>query len=138
MGELVLFGRAVFLLAVSRVLLARRGTTATLRRLSDRRLRTRPLDPRGALVAVRRAAKIVGGACLPQAVTLASLLQRHGHEPVLILGCLRIPDGTWSAHAWVDLDGDVLEPVTSRTHAALACLDAATGWVPSPIPPTTD
>jgi hypothetical protein len=93
------------------------------------------MDPRQALIAVRRAGRLVGGVCLPQTVALAALLQRGGYEPAVILGCLRVPDGTWSAHAWVELEGSVLEPVVSRGHTALACLRAADGWVPSAVPP---
>lgn len=129
-----LVGRAVANLAVSRILLGRIGTTGTLRRLTGRR-RPRPdVEPQQALIAVRRAAQIVGGVCLPQAVALAALLQRHGHTPTVILGCLRVPDGSWSAHAWVQLEDAVLEPVVSSGHTALACLRAADGWVPSAVP----
>ena len=84
-----------------------------------------------ALKAVRRAHRIVGGACLPQAVALATLLQRQGHQPTLILGCRFSEQRTWTAHAWVELSGLVLEPIPTFEHTALAKLNEANGWEPS-------
>jgi hypothetical protein len=131
MGSIALFLRAGALLALSRLMLLRSSTTQTLRRLSARTRSAAP-DPVAALRAVRRAGRVVGGACLPQAVALAAMLQRGGQEPTLVLGCLRTLDGSWSAHAWVELGDLVLEPVTSNRHATLAYLNAANGWTPSP------
>jgi hypothetical protein len=125
--------RALALLALSRVLLPRVGTTTTLKRLG-RRGRRRDLDPLQATRAVRRAGRLVGGLCLPQCVALTALLQRSGGEPVLVLGCRRITDGTWTAHAWVQLDKNVLEPVQGGRNAPLARLRWADGWMPSAVP----
>jgi hypothetical protein len=118
------------MLSASRLLLDRSGTSATLRRLSGKRRRSRAVDPQRALLAIRRAARLVGGACLPQAVALAALLQRGGEDPVLVLGCRRTPRQHWTAHAWVEVGDLVLEPVTTAEHAPLAHLKAIDGWVP--------
>lgn len=90
------------------------------------------MDPLSALEAVRRASRVAGGACLPQAVALTALLQRGGHRPVLVLGSHRDGRGEWSAHAWVELDRLVLEPVITVEHSSLAYMTAANGWKPSP------
>ena len=90
------------------------------------------LNPQRALVAVRRASRIAGGVCLPQAVALAALLQRGGHDPVLVLGCHRNADRRWTAHAWVEINEQMLEPVVTYEHERLAHLTAANNWVPSP------
>jgi hypothetical protein len=122
-------------LAASRRLLARDGTTGALRRLQQRSARP-PEDPGAVLASVRRAARIVGGECLPQAVTLAVLLQRMGMAPLLLLGCRRDPrDGGWLAHAWVELDDEVLDPTGAAGFASLARLSAETDWLPSPVTP---
>ena len=85
-----------------------------------------------ALTAVRRAARLAGGACLPQAVALTVLLERAGCDPVLVLGSHLDTKREWSAHAWVEADRLVLEPVITVEHEPLANLTAANGWTPSP------
>jgi hypothetical protein len=63
-------------------------------------------------------------------VALTALLEHGEQHPTLVLGCR--PDGqTWSAHAWVTVGDEVLEPVRGGPHAELALLEAATGWVPT-------
>ena len=126
---MTLLARALIVLAVSRATLERHGTTRTIKRLAGGRpIRSEPVD---VLHAVRRAGRIVGGACLPQSVALAALLQRAGRSPVLILGCSRTADGSWTAHAWVEVGDDILEPVKGGRHAKLARLDACGGWLPA-------
>jgi len=127
-----LFVRALVLVAASRLLLRRHTTTDSLRRLARGNGNARRLDPLDALTAVRRSARIAGGACLPQAVALTALLQRAGHEPALVLGSHRDAKREWSAHAWVEVDQLLLEPVITVEHASLAKLKAANGWTPSP------
>ena len=83
-------------------------------------------------MAVRRASRVVGGACLPQAVALTALLDRAGLAPVLVLGSHLDAQRKWSAHAWVETDRLVLEPVITVDHEPLANLTAANGWTPSP------
>lgn len=131
-----LVAKAGALLAAARVMLRRWDTTTTLRWLagSSTTARRVAIDPGRALRAVRVAARVVGGVCLPQAVALTSLLQRGGYEPILVLGCLRAADGTWSAHAWVDVGGTAFQPVVASGHTALAVLSAKGGWVPSAVP----
>jgi len=61
---------------------------------------------------------------------LAALLEHGGQHPTVVLGCR--PDGTtWSAHAWVIVGEELLEPVRGGPHAELARLSAATAWVPT-------
>lgn len=121
------------LLLCTRVLLSRRGTTATLRLLTRRITgRASESEPRAALRAVRRAGRVLGGACLVQSVALTAVLERGDQHPTLVLGC-RPQDGQlWTAHAWVIVGGEVLEPVRGQAHAELARLNASNQWVPSP------
>jgi hypothetical protein len=123
--------RALATLLAARVLLSRGTTTGALKRLTGR-APTSNIDPLEALTAVRRASRIAGGACLPQAVALASLLDRAGLEPVLVLGSHLDHKREWSAHSWVEADRLVLEPVITVEHEPLANLTAANGWSPSP------
>ncbi|MGH2759723.1 MAG: lasso peptide biosynthesis B2 protein [Actinomycetota bacterium] len=123
--------RALAAVVASRVLLSRGTTTDALRRLT-RRGTKKSLDPLTALMAVRRAARIAGGACLPQAVALTALLDRAGFAPVLVLGSHLDAKRQWTAHAWVEADRFVLEPVITVEHEPLANLTATNGWTPSP------
>jgi hypothetical protein len=67
---------------------------------------------------------------LAQSVALTAVLEHGQQHPTLVLGC-RHEDGTWSAHAWVEVGNEVLEPVRAGPHAELARLDGTTGWVPT-------
>ena len=125
--------RAILTVAAARRLLRRDGTTGTLRRLQASG-ELPPADPGAVLAAVRRAARVVGGECLPQAAAIAALLQRMGMAPLLVLGCRRAPQGgEWLAHAWVELDHAVLDPTGVVGFASLARLSAETDWLPSPV-----
>jgi len=123
--------RAVALLGTSRVLLRRRGTTATLRVLTRARAGTTYVDPHAARRAIRRAGRLVGGQCLAQSVALTAVLARANLDPTLALGCRPQGEDPWTAHAWVIVDGEVLEPVAGLPHAELARLDGARDWVPA-------
>lgn len=123
--------RAVLALARARLLLRRVGTTATLRRLTGRSPNGSGVDPDAALHAIRRAARVVGGECLPQAVALAALLRGDG--PELILGCRRDQAEGWLAHAWVEQGDKVLNPAGPGGFVPLARLNRRTGWVPGPL-----
>jgi hypothetical protein len=123
--------RAVALLAATRVLLRRRGTTATLRVLTRARAGATPVDLHAALRAMRRAGRLVGGQCLAQSVALTAVLARAHLDPTLVLGCRPQGEDPWTAHAWVLVDGEILEPVAGLRHAELARLDAAKDWVPA-------
>lgn len=116
---------------MTRVLLTRKGTTSTLRMLT-RRSRAQGLHGRAALRAVRRAGRVLGGTCLAQSVALTAVLEHAGQHPTLYLGC-RPDDGSWSAHAWVVVGSEVLEPVRGGPHAELARLERQTDWVPTPV-----
>jgi hypothetical protein len=55
----------------------------------------------------------VGGNCLHRSVLLWWLLERRGEEPRLCLGARRGPEsGTPDFHAWVELDGEVVNDRT--------------------------
>jgi hypothetical protein len=71
--------------------------------------------------------------CLPQSIALTVALGRAGYAPTLILGCRRYDARNWGAHAWVSVAGEVLDPIPSGPHQALAHLDAGTGWTPMPV-----
>jgi hypothetical protein len=122
--------RALVLLATTRLLLRRHGTTGTLQRLARQR-QARPVAPEDALTAMRRARYLVGGRCLPQAIALTALLQQGGNDPVLVLGCHRRPNGSWDAHAWTRVDGRVLDPDPSGDYAELAWCRREDDWVPA-------
>ena len=113
-----------------RLLLPRRGTTATLRRLGPPPRAGGRVDTDAALLAVRRASRVAGGACLPQSVALAALLRRDGATPVLVVGCQRYENGTWGAHAWVRVNGAVLDPDPCGEHAELAWYRSEDDWQP--------
>ncbi len=122
--------RAIAYVVAARMLLSRRGMPATLRALARRRA-GRAVDVEDALHAVRRAGRLAGATCLPQAVALTALLRRDGADPTVVLGCRRYDNGHWGAHAWVELDGVVWDPLPSGAHATLARCDAARDWVPA-------
>jgi len=119
-------------LAARLLLTLGRPAPAVLRLLASGRVRSsRRVDDEAALVAVRRAGRVWGAACLAQSVSLASMLHRRGDDPVVVLGCRRQGDGEWTAHAWVEVAGRRLEPVVSAAHSELARLEAARGWQPA-------
>jgi hypothetical protein len=64
-------------------------------------------------------------------VALTAVLEGAGRHPTLILGARREGGQSWTAHAWVVVDEQVLEPVRGEQHNALARLDATSGWVPT-------
>jgi hypothetical protein len=129
--------RMTLLLAKVAASLRRRDTTATLRHFATRPSRWRAFEPMSGLRAVRRASRAVRAQCLSQSVALTIALKRAGYEPTLVLGCRRYEGGTWGAHAWVRLsDEEVLDPIPSGVHQALARLDAGTGYVPMPVAET--
>jgi len=122
--------RALWTLVQARALLARATTTETLRRLEASAATPAELNAWAAAAAVRRAAKVVGGDCLPQSVALTTLLNRSGADPVLILGCRRTGEDGWSAHAWVEVAQTALDPNVSG-YMKLATLSANTRWMPA-------
>jgi hypothetical protein len=73
----------------------------------------RPLDTRltatqlGRLVSTIGHAPVVGRSCLRRAFVLADLLARTGLRPDVRIGALRT-DGAMTAHAWVEVDGEVV------------------------------
>jgi hypothetical protein len=85
-----------------------------------------------ALLAVQRAGRVTRAACLAQSIALVAMLERDGRDTVLVLGCRRYADRQWGAHAWVEAEGKVLEPVAAGAHEELAQLDAAHAWIPTP------
>lgn len=66
-------------------------------------------DPLALAWAVRATARRVPQAsCLTQALALEALMAEFGLRPELRIGVARHADGTFEAHAWVELEGRVL------------------------------
>ena len=66
-------------------------------------------DPRALAWAVRAAARRVPKAsCLTQSLALETLLLQAGHPAELRIGVARGAAGGFEAHAWVELDGQVM------------------------------
>lgn len=108
-----LFAQALVVVAGIRSSLMFRSVNATLR-LSDALgrspagVRSRLMEVEPAIVAVRRASKLVPGAtCLTQAIAARTLLARRGHSSTLRLGVAK-EDGDLKAHAWLESDGRVV------------------------------
>ena len=123
--------RVAVLLAAVRLLLPRIGLVATLQRFAKPAPVAVPKAPdaTAAVDAVRRAARRTGGGtCLAQSVVLTALLMRAGVEPDIVLGCRRYEDGHWGAHAWVEVDGRLLEPVEAGVHTELTRCRASAQW----------
>jgi len=118
-----------------RRLLARRGLEPTLHRLGDRRARWggRVLAPE-VVTAAERAQRVLGRrTCLEEAVVIASVLTRHGRRPTIIVGCRRLGDGVWGAHAWTEVDGVRYDQQPAQDHQALARYAAASNWIGRPF-----
>lgn len=130
--------RAAWAVVSASVLLRRKPTDAVVRRLVSRRAVRQRVAPDEAMRAVRRGARVFGGACLPQSVALTALLARQGDTPTLVLGCRLYENHEWGAHAWVQLGASELDPVPSGPHASLAHLNAATDWKPVAAAPQPD
>jgi hypothetical protein len=67
---------------------------------------TDTISPAQCVAVVQRAARLLPGqfTCLPRSLTLAWLLQRHGHAAIVRLG-VRRENALLQAHAWVEIDG---------------------------------
>lgn len=101
-------------------LVARRWGFRTAGRLSARLAglpgrRQRPTDPQAFAEAVRAAARrpVVGVVCLPESLTLLTLLRRRGVIAELRIGVATT--GGFSAHAWVEVEG---QPVNDTADVA--------------------
>lgn len=121
------------LLAATRLSLRRRDTTETMRHFSRRSRSWPSFSDTDALAALRVPARVLRGNCLAQSIALTVALQRAGEEPTLVLGCRRYDNREWGAHAWVVVDGRVLDARPSGPHQSLARLAASTQWVPAPL-----
>lgn len=121
------------MVALSKLLLLRLRTTTVLAMLAGNRSRHGgDLDTGSAARAVAMAARLLGADCLPQSVALASLLQRWGGSPTVVLGCRLYGPGRWGAHAWVETDGKRFDSLGDVEHAELARLSAARRWEVTP------
>ena len=66
-------------------------------------------DPEALAWAVGAAARrFPKASCLTQAIALEALLAEAGHPSAVRIGVARRTDGSFEAHAWVELDGRVL------------------------------
>ena len=120
--------------ASSKILLTRLRTTTVLRVLAGSR-GFRPgarIDASAAAASVAAAARLLRADCLPQAVALASLLQRCGGAPTVVLGCRLYAPSRWGAHAWVEVAGERFDSLGDETHTELARLSGASGWKVGP------
>jgi hypothetical protein len=124
---------ATVAVALSKLLLVRLRTTTVLTLLAGRRSRSRAgLDADAAARSVALAARLLHADCLPQAVALATLLQRSGTTPTVVLGCRLYGPSRWGAHAWVEAGGRRFDPLADEGHTELARLDAAGNWTVRP------
>lgn len=72
-----------------------------------------PAEPTPAVRTIGWAVRAVGrrvprASCLTQALAVQVLLARRGYSSHLRIGVAREPDGTFAAHAWVEINGGVL------------------------------
>lgn len=121
-GALRLHAHTAATLALVRLLLPHLGVERALRAtvfLGEHAPRS-PHDPGRAVRAVRRLARrlIPGTACLAQSIALVGVLTAQRATPELVIGC-RHTDVGWVAHAWVDCDGQRLEPVIGGSQLEL-------------------
>lgn len=124
-----LLGVATFTVALSKLLLVRLRTTTVLTLLAGRRNRSvRGVDADLAARSVAAAGRLLRADCLPQAVALATLLQRGGAAPTVVLGCRFYGPSRWGAHAWVEAGGSTFDPLAGEEHTELARLNAADRW----------
>ena len=78
-----------------------RGIAATAQR--TRRSAAAPERVTWAVTAV--AARVPGASCLTQALAATLLLVRRGHDATLRFGMAKNDDGSFRAHAWVEING---------------------------------
>lgn len=104
--------RSLLLLPLAATLLRARGMAHTKASLDRLGRRTSPdsaaLTPREIARLVDAAASLLGTRCLPRSIVLCHLLRHGGVAGEMRLGVSKLPDGSLSAHAWVELDGQVL------------------------------
>jgi Transglutaminase-like superfamily len=124
----LLQAHAFVLLAVARLGLPRLGLPRTMRLLAVLRVRGWPGQPPARLVgAVQRAGRALpGSGCLAESAAVAALLG-HAAEAAVVLGC-RLDGQEWTAHAWVEWRGGVLEPQHAEIHEELGRCNEAGGW----------
>ena len=113
-AEMWLTIRIVGLLSIVRIALWTmpfRKVQAFAARLGSRRVspKAKRLSPQQLTSLVSVGADYVPGAsCLTQAFVARAILKRYGYEPVLRIGVARDPGGAFQAHAWVEMDGEVI------------------------------
>jgi hypothetical protein len=115
------------MVARARALLRSNDTATALVRLTSAGS-IAPVAPEQGLSATRFAGRIVGGACLPQAVALTAMLARAGGNPELVVGSRRYPTGVWGAHAWVEMNNARLDVVPAGEHVELARFGQSSNW----------
>jgi Transglutaminase-like superfamily len=111
-----------------------RWIIGVVRRLSQRSSLPRAVRRRSTVMsnativwAVEAASRFVPRAnCLTQALAAQIMLQRHGHSATLCLGVQRTPARPFRAHAWLELNGEIiLGGEESRLLARLSSLTPA-------------
>ena len=116
--------RSLLLLPLVATLLRARGMArakSSLERLGRHTVRdSTALTPREIARLVDATASFLGTRCLPRSLVLCHLLRRGGQAGEMCLGVSKMANGSLSAHAWVELDGLVLNdgPGVSERYAA--------------------
>lgn len=102
---------AIILLPLVRASVAVRGlkwTAGALTRCSPGPAQAAGADearPIAEAVALVAGLPLVGGRCLPRSLVQWTLLRRRGIDALLVIGAAPPEADTFSAHAWVEVDG---------------------------------
>ncbi len=114
---------AEILWSAVRARLALRGENlpSVVKRLRDDVLQGRPrrgaVDPHWLGYAVHRTLRLLRVRCLVESLTLCTMLARRGVPSTVVIGVQ--PGERFGAHAWVELDGQVVLPGGSGGFARL-------------------
>lgn len=122
--------QSLLLLPAVAVLLRARGmarTTALLERIQRSAVRAAdaPAPPEIARL-VNAVGSLLRLQCLPRSMVLCHVLRQRGIAAELRLGVSKPAEGTLSAHAWVELDGQPLDDSADLRHRYAAFPASAT------------
>lgn len=112
--------------------LKRAGFAAAWARFGQGPLGTRALDEerrRAWVRAVRLAGRLIGARCLPQTLALCALLREHGLAARPVLGIRREAE-RWYGHAWVEVEGRVLDETPDPRARFATLIGPETDWPP--------
>ena len=107
---MMLFLKASGLILLSAVALHTAGFQRTMTFIEHLgRRRARPAADCAQAVRRARSYTVFPGTCLTQSMALLWLLRRAGHDGRLRIG-VKTAGGRLLAHAWVELDGETIDP----------------------------